>query len=98
MTLALLLPPVYNGSGGGPVITVRVRVYTMLRRYRPDVPRGQEERLLLPSGSTVLDLLAGLGIPREQVQTVFVNRRVMHVETILQADDRVDLFPAIAGG
>ena len=80
------------------MIEIEIRLYASLRRYRPDVPLGAEERLLLPPDSTVLDLLAGLGLPAEEVRTVFVNRRVMHPEVILQAGDRVDLFPAIAGG
>ena len=80
------------------MIQVTVRLYASLRKYRPDVPLNGSETLLLPEGSTVLDLMAGLDLPNEEVQTVFVNRRVMHRETVLHAGDRVDLFPAIAGG
>ncbi|MGB9723510.1 MAG: MoaD/ThiS family protein [Chloroflexia bacterium] len=80
------------------MIAVEVRLYASLRRYRPDAPGGEGERVLLPAGSTVLDLLAGLGIPPAEVQTVFVNRRAISRETVLQDGDRVDLFPAVAGG
>jgi len=81
-----------------PLIEVEVRLYATLRRYRAGNPPDGGERVLLPAGSAVLDLLAGLGIPAKEVQTVFVNRRVMAAEAVLQAGDRVDLFPAIAGG
>ncbi|MBN1485489.1 MAG: MoaD/ThiS family protein [Chloroflexia bacterium] len=80
------------------MIEIEIYLYASLRRYRAGVSPGTAERLLLPPGSSVLDLIDSLSLPAEQVQTVFVNRRVMHVETVLQAGDRVDLFPAIAGG
>jgi len=80
------------------MVEVEVRFYASLRRYRPGVPLDGSERVLLPPGSTVRELLAGLGIPAEEVHTTFVNRRVMAPEALLQAGDRVDLFPAIAGG
>jgi len=80
------------------MIEVEVRLYASLRRYRPAAPPGEGERVLLPAGSTVLDLLAGLGIPSAEVQTVFVNRRAIAREAVLQDGDRVDLFPAVAGG
>lgn len=80
------------------MIQLELRLYATLRRHRPEAPLEGGETVLLPEGSTVLDLLAGLGIPAHEVQTTFVNRRVRHVEQRLQAGDRVDLFPAIAGG
>ncbi len=76
------------------MIEVEVRLYASLRRYRTDNPG----KVLLPAGSTVLDLLDGLGIPPAEVQTVFVNRRALSREAVLQDGDRVDLFPAVAGG
>ncbi len=80
------------------MIEIELHLYASLRKYRPGVSLEQGERLLLPEGSTACDLIASLQIPPEEVQTVFVNRRVMHPEVRLQAGDRVDLFPAIAGG
>lgn len=80
------------------MIEVEVRIYATLRRFRPQAPLEGGERVLLPEGSTVLDLLAGLGIPPADVHTTFVNRKARAKEQVLQAGDRVDLFPAIAGG
>lgn len=76
------------------MIEVEVRLYASLRRYRTDSPL----KVLLPAGSTVLDLLDGIGVPSAEVQTVFVNRRALAREAVLQDGDRVDLFPAVAGG
>jgi sulfur carrier protein ThiS len=80
------------------VIEVQVRLYANLRQYRPGASSDQGEQVLVLPGSTVLALMGALGIPIEKVRTVFVNRRVMAPEAILQGGDRVDLFPAIAGG
>jgi sulfur carrier protein ThiS len=80
------------------MIEIDLRLYATLRRHRPEAPLEGGETVLLPEGSTVLDLIAGLGIPAQEVQTAFVNRKVRAMEQRLQAGDRVDLFPAIAGG
>lgn len=80
------------------MIEIELRLYATLRRYRPAAPLEGGETVLLPERSTILDLLAGLGIPAQEVQTAFVNRKVRAMEQRLQAGDRVDLFPAIAGG
>ncbi len=80
------------------MIEIELRLYASLRKYRPDVPLNGSEKVLLSEKSTVLDLLAGLKIPAAEVQTAFVNRRVMHPEVVLQDGDRVDLFPPVAGG
>ncbi len=80
------------------MIEVELRLYATLRRYRPQAPLEGGETVLLPENSTLLDLLAGLGIPAADVQTAFVNRKVRAMEQRLQAGDRVELFPAIGGG
>ena len=80
------------------MIEIELRLYATLRRFRPEAPLEGGETVLLPAGSTVLALMAGLGIPADEVQTAFVNRKVRAVEQKLHAGDRVDLFPVIAGG
>jgi molybdopterin converting factor small subunit len=80
------------------MIEIKLRLYATLRRYRPEAPLEGGETVLLPEYSTVLDLMAGLGLPVDEVQTAFVNRKVRALEQKLSAGDRVDLFPAIAGG
>ena len=80
------------------MIEVELRLYATLRRYRPGAPLEGGEVVLVPDGSTLLDLLAALGIPAGEVQTAFVNRKVRAMEQELGSGDRIDLFPAIAGG
>lgn len=80
------------------MVEIEVRVYGSLRRYRPQAPLDAGERMWVPDGSTVGALIHSLGIPPDEVNVVFVNRRARAPETPLQAGDRVDLFPAVAGG
>lgn len=80
------------------MIEIELRLYASLRRYRPGIPLEGGEKMLLPEESTLQNLVAGLGIPLYEVQTAFVNRKVRAMEQKLAAGDRVDLFPAIAGG
>lgn len=77
------------------MIEIELRLYAALRRYRPGMPINAGEQVLLPADSTVQGLIRALGIPFREVQTVFVNRRVISPEAVLQDGDRVDLFPAI---
>ncbi len=59
-----------------------------------------EERTL-PAGSTVADLLEGLGLRRDGV-AVAVNRQVVprsrHPTHPLQPDDRIEVIQAVGGG
>ncbi len=80
------------------MITVRVRLYATLRRYRPEVKLGESLPLDLPEGSTVGHLIERLGIPAEVVKNIFVNHRQQDLEYILQAGDEVAIFPPVGGG
>lgn len=80
------------------MVELEVRVYATLRRYRPQAPLDAGERMLVPEGITAGELIQSLGIPLDEVHVIFVNRRARGLEARLQAGDRVDLFPAVAGG
>lgn len=80
------------------MVEIEVRVYATLRRYRPQAPLDAGERMLVPEGITAGELIQSLGIPLDEVHVIFVNRRARGLEAPLQAGDRVDLFPAVAGG
>ena len=47
---------------------------------------------------TVAALLARLGIDREQVGIVTVNRRQCRLDDVVPADGRVFVFPPMSGG
>lgn len=46
---------------------------------------------------TVGDLLKRAAIPAEDVKVVFVNGRIVDLDTVLNAGDRVGLAPAVGG-
>jgi len=58
---------------------------------------GREEEIELSEGSSVLDLLAGLGVSRETV-IVFVNGRIVPEEKVLREGDEVVVHPIVTGG
>jgi len=80
------------------MISVQVRLYATLRRYRPEVRLGESLPMELPEGSTVGQLIARLGIPARVVKSIFVNRRPQDPEHVLQNGDEVAIFPPVAGG
>ncbi len=80
------------------MITVQIRLYATLRRYRPEVKLGESLPMELPEGSTVGQLIARLGIPNRVVKSIFVNRRPQDLEHVLQNGDEVAIFPPVAGG
>lgn len=80
------------------MITVQVRLYATLRRYRPEVKLGESLPMELPEGSTVGQLIARLDIPAKVVKSIFVNRRPQDLEHVLQNGDEVAIFPPVAGG
>jgi len=55
------------------MITVQVKLFATLRRYRPGLKMGQALAVELPAGATVGQLIRELGLPEEEVRMVFVN-------------------------
>jgi molybdopterin converting factor small subunit len=51
----------------------------------------------LDEGQTVGDLIARVGIAREDVKIAFVNSRITDLDAVLSDGDRVGLAPAVGG-
>lgn len=64
--------------------------------------RVNGETRTIPDGSTVRNLLEGLGIADRDGTAVAVNMEVVprraHTATVLQAGDRVEIVQAVGGG
>jgi sulfur carrier protein len=58
---------------------------------------GRTEEIELAEGSSVLDLLGGLGVCREMV-VVSVNGRIVPEEKVLREGDEVVVYPIVTGG
>lgn len=87
-----------------PSITISVRLYGMLRTYRPTTAAGLPHNpfsLTVPTETTLARLLDHLDIPDGFVTAAAVNNTAVSdpLTTInLHPNDQVSLFPPSAGG
>ena len=77
---------------------VDVRLYAALRRYVPQLGLGESIELDLDEGATIRHVFERLGLPESEVKRVFVNGRSRGYEHKLSEEDRVAIFPPVAGG
>lgn len=70
----------------------------ILDRYPEGVRSAAPLAVDLPDGGTITDLIAALGLPREEVKVVFVNGRSQPFDHRLSPGDEVGIFPAVGGG
>jgi len=77
---------------------VGVRLFGLLRRYRPDVPRGGTLSLTLEPDTTVGGLLKQLGITDSAPVVAMVNSTVRGLDHSLADGDQLYLFPPVSGG
>jgi sulfur carrier protein ThiS len=68
------------------------------RKYLPANARGSTFCLETPSGTRIEALLAQLPVPVEQGQVVLINGHTPLPGQILEEDDTIAVFPAMAGG
>ncbi len=77
---------------------IQLVLYASLSQLLPSGSIGNTCTLELDEGTTVGDLLNELGITPDSPKIVFVNGRHADYETLLTNNDRVAVFPPIAGG
>jgi molybdopterin converting factor small subunit len=80
------------------MMTVHVKLFATLRRYRPGLGIGEAFPVKLPAGATVGDLLRELGLPEKEVKVVFVNALFRERDYALADGDEVGIFPPVGGG
>jgi molybdopterin converting factor small subunit len=80
------------------MITVRVKLFATLRRYRPGLGLGEAFPVELPAGATVGDLIEQLGLPAGEVKIVFVNALFRDQDHVLADGDELGIFPPVGGG
>jgi len=79
-------------------VRVKVRVFATLAPFLPKDSEAGSAFLDLTEGSTVGDVGAALGIPRDFPRIVLVNSEDADEARRLRAGDVVTLFPPLAGG
>lgn len=73
--------------------TVRVSCLAILARHQPE--NGQA---VITPGETPADVAARLGIPRKDVNLVFINKKQAPWDHPLQDADHVAFIPLVSGG
>jgi len=77
---------------------VGVRLYAILRRYRPADLTEDVIELDLADRATARDAAQALGVPDKWIHAVFVNDQQATLDMTLGPGDLVRLFPPVAGG
>jgi molybdopterin converting factor small subunit len=78
-------------------VTISVQLFATLKKY---LPPGSEEKatLTLPAGSTVLDAIDALKIPRDHAGMLVAGDTYVEKETPLTDGLQLSIFPPLAGG
>ena len=77
---------------------VRVKLFATLTKFTPGKEPGIPFVSEIPDGSRLLDLMAHLKLPEEEVKFLFVNGRVQPEGYKLNSNDEVGIFPPVGGG
>lgn len=75
------------------MMTISVRLYEELNRVLPEFERKRPVLRVLPAGSSLLNLLAVLGLNPEEVDLALINSRSAPFLHPLDDQDRISLFP-----
>lgn len=76
---------------------VELRLYASLSRYMPERWKGSS-MVEIPEGITVKELLQSAEVPIGAVKVIFINGLHGGVDDVLHDNDRVGVFPPVAGG
>jgi molybdopterin converting factor small subunit len=77
---------------------IELRLFASLSRYLPEQRRGSLCAMEIPEGTTVTELLRGLGVPAEVRKIIIVNGVHAGESQTLAEGDRIGVFPPVAGG
>ena len=78
-------------------MNVTLKLFGTFRRYLPAGSRGSACEVEIPTGASVGDVLARFDVPTDGV-VVLVNGRTAALDRVLEKDDVLAAFPALAGG
>jgi molybdopterin synthase sulfur carrier subunit len=82
----------------GDLMHVTVRLFASLARFSPGGLPGTPFGVDLPEFTTIQGLIAHLHMPGEETKVLFVNGLIRDLDSVLQPDDVVGIFPPIGGG
>ena len=78
-------------------VTISVKLFAILKKY---LPPGSEDgmSLTLPAGSTVVDAIDALKIPRDHAGMLVAGDDYVEKDTPLTDGLQLSIFPPLAGG
>ena len=79
------------------MIAIELRLFGKLRKYL-DVKLGEGYILQTEPGSTIRTVIMSLGIPVSDTKIILVNGRPKELDDVLSDNDRLAVFPPVAGG
>jgi molybdopterin synthase sulfur carrier subunit len=77
---------------------IELHLYASLKRDFPSTGDGTSKRIEVEEGTTIEDLLDRLSIPAETVRIILLNGVHAGGGEILKNEDRLGVFPPLAGG
>jgi molybdopterin converting factor small subunit len=77
---------------------VQLRLFATFRSYLPAGTRGSAVDVEVPAGTHVRELLARFDVPEKGSMMLLVNGRGADLSQVLEDNDVVAVFPAMAGG
>ena len=80
------------------MITVEIRLYASLQKYRPGLRIGELLDITLDDKASLGNLFSELKIPREEIKIALVNGKWVEESYLLEDGDRIGLFSPIGGG
>ena len=83
------------------VINVVVKASSCLAsspKNQADTTSGHCEKISLPVGTTVTELLHKLQIRADMTETILVGGKICRLEKILEDGDRIEVYPIVCGG
>jgi molybdopterin synthase sulfur carrier subunit len=77
---------------------VQLILYATLSHLLPRESSGNACRMNVREGCTIKELLDTLQVPGDAVKVIFLNGRHARGDQVVQENDRVAVFPPVAGG
>lgn len=77
---------------------IEIKLFASLRKYLPDGDPAVAVQLNVSENATVAQVLEHLQLPARDVKLIFVNSVKASMDQLLQAGDRIGVFPPVAGG
>jgi sulfur carrier protein ThiS len=79
-------------------MALRIELSSYFRTYVSSYDRNKGVEVPFEAGKTVEQVIRELGLPREEVVVMTVNRSSVRPDHVLQDGDLIGLFPAALGG